>query len=859
MADLAYNLARNVLDKLGSFAYKDLAYTIAGNVLDKLGSLAYQEVSLAWGMKQDLDKLKLITLALQDVLLDAETKQENNPQLKNWLNHLKDVFHDAVDVLDEFECELLRRQVVKKYASFGRKVCRFFSWSNPLVYRFSVVHQVKEIRQQFDEIAKNMEKFHLIKTQLNMDQNPPMHDNREMMTHSFVNPLDVIGRDREKEEILDMILMNDHKIENQILVVSVIGMGGLGKTTLIKSVYNDDAIKEKFDLTIWVCVSLDFNVTRLVKDIIMSATDNKAEISNLTNLDQLQRSLSQTLKDKKFLLVLDDVWNEDPLKWHELAELLSVGSEKSKIIVTTRNSKVASIMGGIRPYELEGLPEKDSLSLFFKYAFRGEEDASKCPELKRIGEEIVEKCSGVPLALKTLGSLLRLKTEAHEWKNVRDSKIWELEQEEGHILPALQLSYNAMSPSLRQCFAYCSTFEEDSLMWNFELISIWMALGILPSPKNKKHLEDIGDSCFVELCNRSFFQLDPHEDYFVMWQEFRVHDLIHNLACSITQNESSIVNSNDDREISDTVRYLRVVINENNLKKLSKLKKLKSVHIEDTGDEKDEVVQLFLSTCISTFKHLRVFDLSGLSFEVLPNSVGTMKHLRYLNLGGNRNMKRLPDSICKLQSLQTLILSRCVELEEIPKDIGNLVSLRTLTFTTKQSFLAEGGIGCLKSLRLLVIGGCKNLRSLPHDLINCNTLRSLIIGGCDQLNLASEFINKDVQLSLHAFLIYGLPETTELPQWLQQAAKTLQKLHIGSCPKLSRLPEWLPKLTSLEKLVIRNCPELLSLPDGMEGLTSLTHLEIEDCDALQEACKPEVGSDWHKIAHVPNRIIGEAD
>uniref|UniRef100_A0A803R5W1 Disease resistance N-terminal domain-containing protein n=1 Tax=Cannabis sativa TaxID=3483 RepID=A0A803R5W1_CANSA len=104
----------------------DLAYTIAGNVLDKLGSLAYQEVSLAWGMKQDLDKLKLITLALQDVLLDAETKQEKNPQLKNWLCHLKDVFHEAVDVLDEFECELLRRQVVKQYGSSGRKVCRFF-------------------------------------------------------------------------------------------------------------------------------------------------------------------------------------------------------------------------------------------------------------------------------------------------------------------------------------------------------------------------------------------------------------------------------------------------------------------------------------------------------------------------------------------------------------------------------------------------------------------------------------------------------------------------------------------------------------------------------------------------------------
>ncbi|KAM6577248.1 hypothetical protein CsatB_029086 [Cannabis sativa] len=145
-----------------------------------------------------------------------------------------------------------------------------------------------------------------------------------------------------------------------------------------------------------------------MKDAIMSATNNEAEISKLTNLEQLQRSLSETLKYKKFLLVLDDVWNDDPFKWQEFAELLSVGSKESKIIVTTRSSKVALIMGGTEPYELKGLPKKDSLSLFFKYAFRGEEDASKYAELKRIGEEIVEKCSRVLLALKTLGSLLRL-------------------------------------------------------------------------------------------------------------------------------------------------------------------------------------------------------------------------------------------------------------------------------------------------------------------------------------------------------------------------------------------------------------------------------------------------------------------
>ncbi|KAM6568350.1 hypothetical protein CsatB_016335 [Cannabis sativa] len=545
----------------------DLAYTIAGNVLDKLGSLAYEEVSLAWGMKDDLNKLKLITLALQEVLPDAETKQEERPTLKTWVVELKDTFHDAVDVLDEFECELLRRKVVKQYASFCRKVHRFFSHSNPIVYCFSVAHRVREIRERLDEIDKNMEKFQLIKIAPNVDQSV-----RE--THSFVNLLDVIGRDCEKGEILDM---------------------------------------------------------------------------------------------------------------------------------------------------------------------------------------------------------------------------------------------------------------------------------------NKEELEEIGESCCVDLCNRSFFQADHGEDYFGLNQEFRVHDLIHNLACSITQNECSIVNSNDDRMISDKVRYLRIVINEINLTKLSKLKKLKSIHVNSAKDEKDEVVQLFLSTCISTFKHLRVFDLSKLSVEVLPSSIGTMKQLRYLNLRENEKIKRLPNSICKLQSLQTLILDGCVELEEIPDDIGSLVSLRTLMLTTKQSFLCYGS---LKSLRFLYINSCDNLKVLSNDSINCTTLRTLAIGDCAKLNLASEFSSKNVQLSLQTFVIFSLPETTDLPQWLEQAAKTLRNLRIEDCSKLTRLPEWLPKLISLEKLEIICCRNLLSLPDGMEGLTSLTHLVIENCIALKERCKREVGPDWHKIAHVPNLSIG---
>ncbi|XP_062119323.1 putative disease resistance protein RGA1 [Humulus lupulus] len=282
---------------------EDIAYSLAGNILEKLGSLAYGEVNLAWGMKDDFNKLKNTTSTHKSVLQDAESKQAQNEVFRIWLTKLKVVFHDAVDVLDDFECELLRRQVVKQYASFGRKVRRFFSSSNSLAYRFSVAHRVKVIRQKLDGIAKDMEEFNLIKSTLNVEQSPLMQESRE--THSFVNLSNVIGRDREKGEILDMALMDQaHTSDNQIPAISIVGMGGLGKTTLIKAVYNDEQIGGKFDLPIWVCVSLDFNVSRIIKDILKDATGSSGT-SDMSNLNQLQKSLRDTLKDKKILLVLD--------------------------------------------------------------------------------------------------------------------------------------------------------------------------------------------------------------------------------------------------------------------------------------------------------------------------------------------------------------------------------------------------------------------------------------------------------------------------------------------------------------------------------------------------------------------------
>uniref|UniRef100_A0A2N9G0Z5 NB-ARC domain-containing protein n=1 Tax=Fagus sylvatica TaxID=28930 RepID=A0A2N9G0Z5_FAGSY len=366
---------------------------------------------------------------IQAVLLDAEEKQVKNRGLTVWLEQLKDVFNDAVDVLDEFECEALRRQVVKTHGSATEQVLDSVSNSsfNPLGFNYKMSHKIIGIRERLEEIAKDRAQFHLVE---HLDDKRIVQ--REM-TYSFVRDSDVIGRDEDKEKIIDL-LMHPSK-DGTVPVISIVGIGGLGKTTLAQWVYNDERVAKNFDSRIWVCVSEEFTVLKLAKEILKSMG---GEISENMSMDEVQVSLRSYLKEKRFFIVLDDVWNEDCNKWIGLKKLLIEGAKGSKIVVTTRSHKVAKVMAPGPIHDLIGLPEDDCLFLFLKWAFvEGEE--KQYPKLVEIGKQIVKKCSGVPLAVRTLGSLLYSKTEERDWISIRDNEIWNLEQKEDDILPALRL------------------------------------------------------------------------------------------------------------------------------------------------------------------------------------------------------------------------------------------------------------------------------------------------------------------------------------------------------------------------------------------------------------------------------------
>ncbi|KAM3738937.1 hypothetical protein ACB098_09G167300 [Castanea mollissima] len=843
----------------------ELAFSVAGKVIEKLGSLAYQEISLTRSIESDLKKLQDTMSTVQALLLDAEEKQATNHQLSVWLERLKVVFHDAMDVLDEFECEDLRRQVVKAYGSTGsgsgsgRKVCCFFSSSNSLAFRNKMGHRVKGIRERLDLIAKDRDQFHL---EMRLDDNRIVH--RE--THSFVRDRDVIGRADDKQKIIDLLMLpNDN---DNISVISIVGIGGLGKTTLAQCVYNDVRVATSFHPRIWVCVSENFDVLKLSKEILKSAGGG---ISENMSMDSVQTSLRSILKERRFLIVLDDVWNEDRDKWIELENFLREGGHGSIILVTTRSHKVASTMAPGSIHDLKGLPNKDCLSLFLRCAFI-EGQHERYPKLVEIGEQIVEKCKGVPLAVKTLGSLLYSKIEERDWISIRDNEIWKLEQKEKDILPALRLSYNILPSYLKECFAYCSLYPKDFRYYNHELIQCWMANGLLKkSNKSTEEMEDIGEQYLKELLSRSFFQEVQGEGNF-NWS-FKMHDLLHDLSLYVAQNDYCLIEDTNNTNKFEKARHISILDHKLGvdaritfLHKLSNNMRTINFSFDVWGDfDSIDINESLVETCISRFKHLRLLNLRNSTLETLSSSISTLKHLRYLNLNGNKKIKKLPDSICNLQNLETLILFRCDEIEELPRDIRKMVSLRYFVITTKQTRLPANGIECMPSLRHLSFDSCHRLEcfnegiqrltalrhlsflfcssliSLPQGMKHLTALEYLDITNCEKLKLME---GDDYPTRLQTLFIWELPQLVSLPQGLKGSANTLQLLNISDCENLGVLPEWLPDLSSLRELQILECPKLSSLPEGMHRLTALRELDIRGCPELRRDREREFSKDW---------------
>ncbi|KAK3430363.1 hypothetical protein EUGRSUZ_E01908 [Eucalyptus grandis] len=781
------------------------------SVLGKIASPVLQEAIAIYNIENQILELRETLTAIKAVLLDAEVRQAKNALLQVWLDQLQHAFYDAEDVLDELECEALRKQVISRYGGVKGKVRRFFSTSNPLMFRAEISHKIKEIRERLSKISTKKDQFNL--NMWSVDNGVGHTRSRE--THSFISNLDVVGRNIDKEKIIEMLMRPDDK---NLSVFPIVGIGGLGKTTLAKLVYNDDKVKEQFTLRRWVCVPEDFDLRKTIEGIIKDATPQDLSIFDI---EQLQNSLQGIIKDKKFILVLDYVWSNDRRRWKELRELLSRGASESKIIVTTRSVEVASIVGTHPVHNLKGLSHEDSMALFKKWAF-DEKEKEPCLDLLEIGNDIVKKTQGIPLLVTTLGSLLYSRNDDRHWKHIRDSETWELVEVKKDIVPILKLSYDHLPSHLRRCFAAFSLYPRGFRMKAPYVARLWMALGLIGSKREKLALEDVGIDYIKELWKRSLIQ--EVEEYGPVLT-FKVHDLIHSLAISVAQNDCSIVGL-DTTDISEGVSC--VSFSSTSLEGISNFdgvppflrkptsKRLHAIIFQNQVDD-GVITREFARTCISKCNHIRFLDLSRGSFEELPRSICNLKQLRSLLLDENKQLKKLPSTICKLQSLLELSLTGCSKLGNLPKNMKRLVSLRYLNITTKQKSLQESGIQYMENLHFLGVTGCENLEVFFEGASRLTRLQLLKIGNYEgPISLlfgdliALESLNIDTckfvltlenksnfPFNLRTLVISNSKQVMELLQYLEGSVCTLESLCILDSLSFTTIPEWLPNQTRL--------------------------------------------------------------
>ncbi|XP_073008163.1 putative disease resistance protein RGA4 isoform X1 [Typha latifolia] len=857
---------------------------VVGELVNKAASFLSGSYEMEEGVKDKLERLEGLLIKIQSAVEAAEGRQIKNTWLLRWLRRLKDAAYQADDVLDTFEYRILEQkangdEVSSSLASSASNVAKRMRTAARSL--FSCDEDVKELSnvvENFERIAAGVGNF------VQLLQLDGCSKKSELPTNSRITssllPEEPIGREEEKERIINLVLQSEINAVGNVSVIPILGIGGVGKTTLAQLVCEDERVKQHFSPIpiMWVCVSDSFDVVRLTREILEQA-DSNFKPGDIENFNRLQVNLKEKLRSQRFLLVLDDVWNENERNvWEKLRTPLLHGKEGSKIIVTSRLQKVAALMGTVDPIILDGLPEDEYWCFFTKCAF-GVADPEEHPRLVATGKEIAKRLKGSPLAAKTLGALLKDNLNEEHWQSILKSDIWELEQGEDDIMPVLRLSYRHLPVHLQRCFAYCSMFPKDWIFKPDDLIYMWIAEGFIYSnTQKKKMIEDLGSDYFDDLISKAFFEPHRHS------KAYKIHDLLHDLAESVSNDICCRIDSDEPMKIPDSVRHLSVMTT--NLAGLTEyssvLKHLRTLNF--LFKSKSDLNAADLREVLEKLKSIRVLNLVNCHMEELPISTCNLMHLRYLNLS-NTGIKVLPDQLCRYYHLERLILT-VLKLDGVPASMDKLNNLRHLiedqdhwksdsnsAIISKISSVSK--LTCLDKLNGFYvgkttgfeIGQLKNLSELRGSLqimnlenvgskeeamearLSCKrNVVTLELAWCDAQGSARCEVTEEVLEGLQPH-----PHLKELtivgyngirsPSWLMENyyLKNLVSLELHGCRKWKELPP-LGQLPSLEDLWLINMHAI----DGVgcefygsgvvKGFPSLEVLCIVDFPALKEWC-----------------------
>ncbi|KAJ0672765.1 putative P-loop containing nucleoside triphosphate hydrolase, leucine-rich repeat domain superfamily [Helianthus annuus] len=782
-------------------------------LFEKLASATLKSIARNKGIDAEIKKWQRSLIQIQGVLTYASHKEITNQSVKRWLNDLQHLAYDIDDVLHDLATEAMHREFTcesKAITNKVRKLIPNFLGGTSKHNKFdSITAKLKDLVEERNALGLRVE-----------EETRPKNINRRFQT-SVVHASSIIGRQVEKDALV-LKLLAVEPCDSNFSIVPIVGMGGVGKTTLAKLLYDEKQVNDHFELKAWVCVMDDFDSFAISKVIFQSVAGVHKEFGDL-NL--LQVDLRDHLREKRFLLVLDDVWSESYEDWETFIGPFYACAPGSKIIMTTRKERLLKKLGCENLNRLQCLQQDEALTLVAQHAL-GVSNFDSHLSLKPQGKGIVKKCDGLPLALIALGRLLRTKKNEEEyWKEVLYSEIWSL-QDGGGIVPALRLSYHDLSARLKHLFAYCSLFPKGFMFDKKELVVLWMAKGFLNETTSNNKIESLGHEYFDELLSRSFFQHAPeNKSLFVM------HGLMNDLATSVA-GEFFL------RYDNETGKHIKE-------KPLENYRHMSFVHEEYVTYKMFETFKRAKSsrTFLACKKVANIHSCRTRVCEV-PESIGTLRHSRYLNLSQTQ-ITHLPESLCNLYNLETLMVFGCNRLTKLPKSFLKLKNLRHLDI--RDTHLMDhipSGIGEFKSLQTLskiIIGGKSGFQ-----ITELKELKDL----CGKIFIAG--LNK-VQNAIHAreanFSQKRLSELEvewsdlldcsqdqmlkkEILNELKPHSDYLEQLKIGSYGGLE-FPIWVgdPSFLRLTHVSIRGCKQCTSLPP-LGQLPLLKELFIEGLDGV---------------------------
>ncbi|PON87625.1 NB-ARC domain, LRR domain containing protein [Trema orientale] len=646
--------------------------TFLSPVINKLVYLLEEQVNLLKGVHKEAKSLKDELEIIQPFLRDAEARQEKgeiSEAAEVWLKQIREVADRIEDVVDEYCYHLEKQRHHERglIVDFLRKTKHSVGSLKP---RRDIASEIRDVKESLSEIKERGQSYGLrpfeqrsSSTVTNVDATAV--DPR--LGSLFIEEDELVGIDSTSKELTRRLVEGPSTRS----VISLVGEGGIGKTTLAKNVYNAEAVKQHFECFAWITVSQSYNVEKVLKIMKSQICPNKEEptgtIEGLTDL------LRQYLKTKRYVIVFDDVWKIE--FWEVIKHALPSNNKGDRIIITTRNTLIANTIIETPcdlVQELKSWSPELAWELFQKKAFRFEFDGCCPSELEQLSRKIVSKCQGLPLVIAAVAGLLSKKEKIKfEWQRVLDNLNYEFEKNPKltSVSKILSFSYHDLPYHLKCCFLYFGIFPEDYLVFDQRICRLWISEDFVIPSRTNKTMEEVAEEYLSELIHRNLVSVEIR---YGVEKWCRVHDLIRDII--LTRAEElcfcQIINENKLRFKGKSRRLSIFGTTKDVLNLVGDNSKIRSIFVFNV----DELTESFVISLFEKFKLLKVLDFEDAPLDKLPKELGNLFNLKYLNLKGTA-VKIVPKSIGRLQNLQTLNLYDSL-VQELPIEIKKLRSLR---------------------------------------------------------------------------------------------------------------------------------------------------------------------------------------